>query len=147
MYTEQRTYALEAAVGQLDRRTSDLERLTTRLANVERLTEAAADVTALIALISDPKAAKARLEALQKATQEVEAGQAKLAADRDAHEREVAETKATLANRWALLMERERAAPPPAPRPEPADDPFPFDPNLRPGSRGPTGLARARHHG
>jgi hypothetical protein len=88
MYTEQRDYSLEGALGELDRRTSSLGRLEARLANVERLTEAAADVNLLLAVIADPKATKARLEAPQKATQELEAGRAQLAADREASVRE-----------------------------------------------------------
>jgi hypothetical protein len=71
-------------LGELDRRTTDLERVLTRLADVEKLVEASADVTALISLISDRAAAKKRLAELVKATQEVEAGRAQLAADRGA---------------------------------------------------------------
>ena len=131
MYTESRVVSLEGAIGVLDHRTRELGRLETRLANVERLGEAAADVSALLALLTDPTAAKKQLAELVKATQELEAGKAQLAADREAHERETAETKAQLASRWALLMERERAAPPPAPKPEPVDN-FPFHPDFPP---------------
>lgn len=144
MYTEQRVYSVEATIGE-DRRTASLGRIEARLANVERLAEAAADVNVLLALIVDPKAAKARLEALQKATAEVETGQAKLAAERAAFERETTETKAQLASRWTMLTERERAAPPPAPPPEPVDA-FPHDPNFNPGSKSHTGLVRDRHY-
>jgi hypothetical protein len=60
---------------------------------------------ALIALITDPKACAKRLAELTKAAQEVAAGQAQLAADREAHEREVAEAKAGLDRRGAELTE------------------------------------------
>jgi hypothetical protein len=148
MYTEQRINALEAGVAQIDRRTGDLERLTVRLADAERLTEAAADVNVLLALITDPAAAKKRLAELVKATAEVEAGRAKLAADRAAHEREVAEAKAGLDRRQARVSEGEvelrlrlnanRAV---KDAPEPVDR-FPFSPNFEPGTRAFTGLAR-----
>jgi chromosome segregation ATPase len=67
--------------------------------------DAFAAVTGLIALITDPKAAKARLEALQKAAAAIETAQARLAADREAHEREVAEAKADLDRRRVELSE------------------------------------------
>ena len=50
-----------------------------------------ATVTALIALIADPKAAKARLDALQKAAAEIETARAQLEAARIANERAFAE--------------------------------------------------------
>ncbi len=110
MYTEQRVYSVEAAIGELDRRTASLGRLEARLANVERLAEAAADVNVLLTVLADPKATKARLESLQKATQEVAAGQAQLEAARIANERAFAETRADLDQRTAKLSEREIAA-------------------------------------
>jgi dephospho-CoA kinase len=109
MYTELRVYSLEGALGELDRRTSSLGRLEARLANVERLTEAAADVTVLLAVIADPKATKARLEAPQKATQELEAGRAQLAADREASQKVIAEASADIERRRAAVLEREIA--------------------------------------
>jgi hypothetical protein len=58
-----------------------------------------ATVTALIALIADPKAAKARLDALQKAAAEIETARAQLEAARIANERAFAEAKADLDRR------------------------------------------------
>jgi hypothetical protein len=66
-----------------------------------------AAVTALIAHVSDPKAAKARLDALQKAAAEIETAQAQLAADREAHAREVAAATAASAAREKSLTQRE----------------------------------------
>jgi hypothetical protein len=68
--------------------------------------EAFAAVTALIALITDPKAAKARLDALQKAAAEIETAQAQLEAARIANERAFVEAKAELDRRGAELTER-----------------------------------------
>jgi hypothetical protein len=58
-----------------------------------------ATVTALIALIADPKAAKPRLDALQKAAAEIETARAQLEAARIANERAFAEAKADLDRR------------------------------------------------
>jgi predicted nucleic acid-binding Zn-ribbon protein len=65
-----------------------------------------AAVTALIGLITDPKAAKARLDALQKAAAEIETAQAQLEAARIANERAFAEARAELDRRGAELTER-----------------------------------------
>jgi hypothetical protein len=63
-------------------------------------------VTALINLVSDPKAAKARLDALQKAAAEIETAQAQLEAARIANERAFAEARADLDRRETDLTER-----------------------------------------
>jgi prophage DNA circulation protein len=66
--------------------------------------DAVSAVTALMALITDPKAAKARLDALQKAAAEAETAQAKLDAARAVHD----QTVAALEAREIAVTERER---------------------------------------
>jgi hypothetical protein len=108
--------------------------------------EAFAAVTGLIALVTDAKACAKRIDELRKLVEQAEKAQAKLDADREAYERKIAADKGELAAREQKTAERLykamrlEAEPPPA-RPE-YFDPFPFDPNLLPGTRGPTGIAR-----
>jgi hypothetical protein len=64
-------------------------------------------VNVLLAVIADPKATKARLEAPQKATWELVAGRAQLAADREASQKVTAEASADIERRRAAVLERE----------------------------------------
>jgi chorismate mutase len=112
----------------------------------EATPDAFAAVTGLIALITDPKACAKRIDELRKLIEQAEKAQAQLAAERAAHEAKVAADKAELAAREAKVADRLFRAmrlekEPPSERPE-YFDPFPFDPNLLPGTRGPTGIAR-----
>jgi hypothetical protein len=110
--------------------------------------DAFAAVTGLIALITDAKACSKRLAELQQQTDAATKAETKLAAERAAYEAKVAETSADLKAREektadrlirAMRLEKEPPVDPVDP-----DDRFPFNPNLLPGTRGHTGLARER---
>jgi hypothetical protein len=110
--------------------------------------DAFAAVTGLIALITDAKACGKRLDELRRLSAETAEAQAKLDADRAAHEQKIAADRAELAAREAKVADRlvramRLEANPPSEQPE-YFDPVPFDPNLLPGTRGPSGLARDR---
>jgi hypothetical protein len=69
------------------------------------MSDAFDDAFALLAAAADVKGFEVRISKLKKLSEQVAAEQAQLAADRDAHEREVAEAKADLDRRRAKLVE------------------------------------------
>jgi hypothetical protein len=111
-----------------------------------------ADAFALLAAAADVKGLEARIMRFKKLSEQVAAEQAQLAADREAHGREVAEAKAELDRRRAgivadeaeLRLRREALNIRTPSRSSAAD--FPHDPNFNPGTRSHTGLVRDRHH-
>jgi hypothetical protein len=116
------------------------------------MTDAFDDAFALLAAAADPKGFEARITRLKKLSEQVAAEQAQLAADRAAHEREVAETKAAFDRRQARLTEGEvelrlrrdafdqREGRREASISSAAD--YPTDPNFAPNTRHPNGMLR-----
>jgi hypothetical protein len=119
------------------------------------MSDAFADAFALLAAAANPKDFEARITRLKKLSEQVDAEQAQLAADREAHAREVAQTKADLDRRQARLTEGEvelrlrrdafdkREARREAPTSSAAD--YPENPNLLPGTQC-RGLVREKHY-
>jgi hypothetical protein len=110
--------------------------------------EAFAAVADLIRLIADPDGCAKRIRELQKHGDQLAKAQAKLETERAEHDREVAAETAGLAEREAALrmhqaelMGREAAMAETA-RIRGLPESFPLDPNLGPGSRSHSGLAR-----
>jgi hypothetical protein len=103
-------------------------------------------VFTLLAVVADARGCKARLSKLKKLEERTAAALAKLEADRAAYEAKVAETTADLKAREEKtadrLLKAMRLEKNPPSEPKEYYDPFPFDPNFGPGTRGPSGLAR-----
>lgn len=110
-----------------------------------------AAVADLLALIAQPADCAKRLAELKASLAAIAKAQAKLDTERAEFDRQVAVTKAELAEREERVAKRVlRAVQFEAQHPQVSEEEtleaFPLDPNFGPGTRSHTGLTRARHH-